>query len=127
MTGTGEPSLQGLSVLVAEDSWHLADAMKFMIEQAGGTVVGPVGKLAQAERLAAAGNFQAAVMDLNLHGALAHDLALRMAARGTKVVVLTGYEPPEELVGKVHACLTKPVETTELLAALIRPMSQPAP
>lgn len=114
-------SLDGLSVLVAEDSWHLADAMRLAIERAGGAIVGPAGTLAEAERLAETGRFEAAVMDLNLHGKLATGLAERLAATGIKVVVLTGYERPAQLASKVHDCLTKPVSFDVLIAALARP------
>jgi CheY-like chemotaxis protein len=123
MTEALERPLAGLSVLVAEDSWHLADAMRLAIERAGGSIVGPAGTLAEAERLARTARFDVAVMDLNLHGKLATGLAERLATAGTKVVVLTGYERPAQLASKVHACLTKPVSFDRLIAALAHPPS----
>lgn len=117
--------LLGLTVLIVEDSWHLADALKQTVLQAGGTVVGPVGKLAQAEQLAARGGFTAAVMDLDLHGSAADGLAEKLAAEGKKVVVLTGYERPATMSDRIHDCLTKPIPAEQLIAALARPMARP--
>lgn len=122
MTNAADQPLAGISVLVAEDSWHLAEAMRMLIERSGGTVVGLAGTLAEAERLAATHTFDAAVMDLNLHGSHADGLAERLAAAGTKVVILTGYERPPVLAAKVHDCLTKPASPAILIAALARPL-----
>lgn len=122
MSENGAKPLRGLSVLIAEDSWHLAEAIKSSVQNAGGEVVGMAGTLAKAERLAASATFDAAVMDLDLHGEQANELALRLAEAGIKVVVLTGYERPPELAGKVHDCLTKPIPGETLIAALARPL-----
>ncbi len=122
MTAATNRPLEGLSVLVAEDSWHLADAMRITIERAGGKVVGLAGTLEEAEKVAETATFDAAVMDLNLHGRLAHDLVQQLAGKGTKVIVLTGYEPPTTLLDKVHDCLTKPVSVEVLIASLGRPL-----
>ena len=122
MTDLNDRPLAGMSVLIAKDSWHLADAMRMTVERAGATVAGLAGTLAEAELLADTVKFDAAIMDLNLHGAQAHALAHRIATSGTKVVVLTGYERPEELAAVVHDCLTKPVSIDVLIAALARPL-----
>jgi DNA-binding response OmpR family regulator len=121
MQGADNNRLEGVSVLIAEDSWHLADAMRIMIERAGGNVVGLAGTLAEAERLSADLNYDAVLMDLNLHGKKAHGLAEKLAAAGTKVVILTGYDRPPVLATKVHDCLMKPVAIEALIAALACP------
>lgn len=115
--------LAGMRVLVAEDLWILADALKLAIEQTGAEVIGPAGTLAAAERLAHDGQFDAAVMDINLHGEKATGLAVSLAAAGRKVIIITGYDEPPELVAQVHACFTKPVQLPDLIAALVRPLS----
>lgn len=122
MSDMHEAPLRGLSILIAEDSWHLADAIRTSVENAGGDVVGIVATLAKAERLAAKASFCSAVMDLDLQGERAHGLALRLAEAGKKVVVLTGFEPPPEVAEKVHDCLTKPTPGEVLIAALARPL-----
>jgi CheY-like chemotaxis protein len=122
MSDQSAAPLHGARILIAEDSWHLADAIRIAVQGAGGEVVGMVGTLAKAELLAASATFDAAVMDLDLHGEQAHGLAMRLAEAGKKVVVLSGYQPPPELAGKVHDCLTKPIPGEALIAALARPL-----
>lgn len=114
--------LEGLSILIAEDSWQLADAMRKTVELAGAKVVGMAGTLETIEALADSTFYDALILDLNLHGERANALAERLASSGRKVVVLTGYERPAET--GVHEWLTKPVATEAIIAALARPLGQ---
>ena len=111
-------SLAGKSILIAEDSWHIAEAIKLAVAEEGGSIVGIAGTLARAEKLAHSVAFDAAVMDLDLRGQDATDLVLRLAEVGHRIVVLTGFECPLEFHDKVHACLTKPTPTEALISAL---------
>lgn len=61
-------ALSGLRVLVVEDSWHVARALKSVLEQVGMTVARPAATLADAERLIAENTFDLALMDINLRG-----------------------------------------------------------
>jgi CheY-like chemotaxis protein len=110
-----------MRVLVAEDLWVLADALKLAIEQAGAEVVGPAGTVAAAERLSREMKLDAAVMDVDLHGAKSTALALTLAAAGLKVIIITGYDEPPDVAAQVHACFTKPEQPSELISALARP------
>ena len=114
--------LDGFAVLVAEDSWHLADALRLTIEGAGGTVAGMGSTLEDAETLAATVSFNSAVLDLHLHGEMTTALAERLAGTGIKVIVLTGYAPPAALAAKVHACISKPAEADAIITALLQPI-----
>ncbi len=125
VSNPNESPLNGLRIIIAEDSWHLAEAIRASVQNAGGNVVGMVGTLAKAEKLAETATFDAAVMDLDLHGQQANGLALRLAEAGIKVVVLSGYERSPELADKVHECLTKPIPGEMLIAALARPLRTP--
>ena len=118
---TSKP-LAGMRVLLAEDSWHIAIALRQTVEMAGATVVGLAATLPQAERLARAANFDAAVMDLNLHNELTVPLVTRLAESGIKVIVISGYDVA--LGTKVHACLSKPASGQAIIAALLRPLRQ---
>jgi len=113
-----------MRVLLAEDLWLLADALKLAIEQAGAEVVGPAGTLAAAERLSREADLDAAVMDIDLHGQKATGLAVALADAGQKVIIITGYDEPPELVARVHACFTKPVQIHALIASLLRPLKR---
>jgi len=121
MVSASDEPLAGMSILIAEDVWHLAEAMRMVIVRAGGEVVGLAGTVAEAERLVSSCRIDAAVMDVNLHGQLALDLVERLVGSGVKVVVLTGYERPPTLSPEVHDCLTKPVSPEMLIATLTRP------
>ena len=110
--------LAGVRVLLVEDHWQVADAMRSTIEQAGGTVVGTAGALDKAERLAAAGGFDAVVIDLDLRSIPSTPLALRLADQGKKVVLVTAYDVPPVLQGKVHCRLRKPATSEDLINAL---------
>jgi DNA-binding NtrC family response regulator len=124
MTDAADGRLRGLTVMIAEDSWHLATSVRLTIEQAGGRIAGVASSLAKAEALAAAGGFDAAVMDLDLRGASAEALAMRMAKAGVKVVILTGGTLPPQIASVDCDCLTKPVEADALIEALARPLRQ---
>lgn len=119
---SGDRPLEGQTVLIVEDSWQLADAMRRVVELAGGIVVGLVGTIEDLERYAREANFDSVVMDLNLHEAMAHGIAFRLADEGRKVVVLTGYERPT--VTRVHEWLTKPVAAKDVIEALARPLAR---
>lgn len=117
MASKQEP-LNGLTVLVVEDTWHLAEALRRTLERAGARVIGPAGTLADAERLAAAERFEAAVLDLELGDYSAEALAGRLAGAGVKVVLLTAFAMPPSLAGRMHAHLSKPTQPKELIDTL---------
>ena len=114
--------LAGMRILLAEDSWHLALALRQTLEIAGAVIAGVAPTVARAERLSRSLEFEAAVMDLNLHDELTTPVILRLADGGTKVVVISGYSFPPALIAKVHACFTKPVAGDALVNALRQPM-----
>ena len=85
-------SLQGRTILVVEDDYIAALDLKQMIEERGGTVVGPAGRLAPARTLAQSEAFDAAILDVKLDGELTLALADDLIAQGVLVVLSTGYE-----------------------------------
>src|SRR5262245_18470370 len=66
--------LAGLRVLLAEDSWHIGQALKMVLESEGAAVHGPAVTVSEAQRLAASATSDVAVIDLNLDGVIAFDL-----------------------------------------------------
>ncbi len=64
---------------------------------------------------------QRAVVDLRMPGRSGLELvaSLREKLPDIQVVVLTGFECPQEFQHSVHACLTKPAETRTLISALV--------
>src|SRR6476660_1642644 len=59
-------NLKGVHVLVVEDTWHVAKALKSALEQLGMHVSGPAATTAEAKRLVAAHMPAVAVVDVNL-------------------------------------------------------------
>jgi DNA-binding response OmpR family regulator len=124
--GADKPSradLRGVRVLVVEDHWHVANALRSVLETEGMQVSGPAASLAEAERLLAASAPDLAVVDINLKGEMAYGLIDQLRDQGVRIVVVTGYAVQPRLTGKVDAVLQKPFNGPELLAALRRTLS----
>ena len=110
--------LKGLRVLVVEDSWHVAHALKSLLEELGMVVAGPAASLGAAERLLAARDPEVAIVDINLKGEMAYGLIDRLHGRGVRIVVISGYAVPQIAQDKVAAILQKPFSAKSLLAIL---------
>lgn len=92
--------LAGQRVLVVEDEFFQAREVKAVLEEAGAEVLGPVGRIAEAEELLARECPDAAVIDINLGGRPDFSVAARLRDSGTPMVFLTGYDQhaiPDEL------------------------------
>ena len=113
-------SLASRSVLVVEDSWHVAQALQCLLENAGMDVAGPVATTADARRLVAGQLPEMAVVDVNLGTEMSYGLIDQLLGQGVAVVVVSGYEVLPSLEHKVAAILTKPVRADALLSALRR-------
>jgi CheY-like chemotaxis protein len=101
-----------------EDTWHVANALKALLEELGASVVGPAGTLDVAERLLAAQTPEVAIVDINLKGEMTYGLIDRLNDRGARVVVISGYAVPQVAEAKVFAVLHKPFNAKSLLAVL---------
>jgi DNA-binding response OmpR family regulator len=110
--------LKGVHVLVVEDTWHVAKALKVALENLGMHVSGPAATVAQAKRLVAARAPAIAVVDMNLKRELACGLIDELHGQGIGVVVVSGYAVPPAPAGKVEAILQKPFSEAELVTAL---------
>jgi CheY-like chemotaxis protein len=114
----GVAELRDLRVLVVEDSWHVAQALKTLLEELGVSVAGPAATLDEAERLLAARAPDVAIVDINLKGEMAYGLIDRLNDKGVRVVVISGYAVPQVAQAKVTAVLQKPFSAKTLLAIL---------
>jgi CheY-like chemotaxis protein len=111
-------ALRDLQVLVVEDSWHVANALKALLEELGVKVAGPAATPAEAERLLTARKPDVAIVDINLKGEMAYGLIDRLNDEGVRVVVISGYAIPQVAQSKVAAVLQKPFSAKALLAVL---------
>jgi CheY-like chemotaxis protein len=111
--------LDGLRVLVVEDSWQVSAAMKRLLEACGANVAGPAATTADAARLVSERRIDVALVDIHLRGGeLAYDLIDQLHAQGIRIVVVTGYADVLIDERKVAAVLQKPVSGPRLLQSL---------
>ena len=113
-------SLKGVHVLVVEDAWHLAKALKSALTEVGIDVAGPAATIAEAERLVAEHQPDVAVVDVNLNGEMAYDLIDWLHDRGVRVIVVSGYSTLPKSTHKAAAILQKPFSAAVLLSTLRR-------
>ena len=110
--------LRDLNVLVVEDSWHVANALKALLEELGVNVAGPAATPAEAGRLLAMRKPDVAIVDINLKGEMAYDLIDSLNEAGVRVVVISGYAVPQVAQSSVAAVLQKPFSAKALLSIL---------
>ena len=118
----GPFDLDGLRVLIVEDSWHVSTGLRRLLEGRGATVNGPVATTADAMRLVSESAPDVALVDINLRdGELSYELIDWLQDRGIRIVVLTGYSDISLQETKVAVILQKPVRDEVLIASLREP------
>jgi DNA-binding response OmpR family regulator len=103
-----------------EDNWHVAHALRSLLETEGMEVTGTAATVKHARRLATEQKPDLAIVDINLRGEMAYGLIDQMHDSGICIVVLTGYAVLPRLTEKVAAVLQKPFNGPEFLATLRR-------
>lgn len=113
--------LRGRTILLVEDEFLLAELVGEALEEAGATVIGPVGWVDEALALVArhGATLDAAVLDINLHGALSYPIADALMAHGIPVVFTTGYDA-DAIDPAYQGCARcqKPLHAESLLSTL---------
>jgi chemotaxis family two-component system sensor kinase Cph1 len=79
-------------ILVVEDSFLVVTLLEEIFKTLGWQCVGPATRLADAVLLARTGDFDAALLDINLDGEMSWDVARVLAERGVPFVFSTGYD-----------------------------------
>jgi DNA-binding response OmpR family regulator len=114
------PQDPGPRVLLVEDALLLAMDLEQVLCEGGYRVVGPFGRLEEAVRVAERSQLDAALLDLDLRGALSTPVAYALRDRGIPFLFVTGHAEtgilPQDLAGET--VLEKPVREKECLAAL---------
>jgi CheY-like chemotaxis protein len=110
-------------ILVVEDEYLIRMLLDDMLADLGYAVAAAVGSIAEARGLAEAGEFDVAILDVNLDGEPIYPIADILAKRGQPFVFVTGYgerslaEPYRD-----RPTLQKPFQAEQLqktLAALL--------
>jgi CheY-like chemotaxis protein len=78
-------------ILVVEDEYLIRMLLEDMLTDLGYEIAGAVGTIAQARDLAASGQFDVAVLDVNVDGQEIYPVAEILAKRGLPFVFVSGY------------------------------------
>jgi CheY-like chemotaxis protein len=107
-------------LLVVEDECLVAFSLTEDLVKLGYTVVGPAFSKEAAQRLASAVSFDGALVDINLDGVNAYDVAATLRARNIPFLFVTGYGRPTDTRFKDVPVLPKPFAVSELESAVGR-------
>jgi CheY-like chemotaxis protein len=115
------PTLNGARILIVEDNFVVADALRFMLTGYDGVVTAIVPSLERAYAALAAEPFDVAILDINLNGTSVVPLAERLRADDIPFVFVSGYGDegllPEHL--RARPRFDKPVEAERLIGCLV--------
>ena len=106
-------------VLVVEDEYLIRMLLEDMLDELGYGVAAAVGTIAEARQIATDGQFNAAILDVNLDGQEIYPVADILAKRGLPFVFVTGYGErslPEPYRGR--PALQKPFQAAQLKTTL---------
>jgi CheY-like chemotaxis protein len=109
------PTQTPARILVVEDEYLIRMLLEDMLGDLGHTVAAAVGTIAEAKELAATGEFDCAVLDVNLDGQEIFPVADILMKRGMPFVFVTGYGEsslPEAYRGR--PALQKPFQAERL-------------
>ena len=107
-------------LLVVEDECLVAFSIADDLLELGYTVVGPAFSKDTAQRLAAIVNFDAALVDINLNGENAYEVAEILRSRGIPFMFVTGYRQPPDARFHDVPVLQKPFLISDLQYAVGR-------
>src|SRR6185369_10114927 len=102
-------------VMVVEDEALVALVLADQLTELGLSVVGPCSSVSEAKAVADKGDFEAAILDVNLGGELVYPVADLLSSRGIPFIFVTGYG--RESIDRRFAdapVLEKPVEMESL-------------
>jgi DNA-binding NarL/FixJ family response regulator len=114
-------SLKGCCILIVDAEPMVGFDLKELLRKAGSEVLGPYGSAAGAIKAVHEKTVHAAVLDVNLSGDTAFEVADALVAAGVPFVWVTGYSPgnvPERLRSAPR--LLKPYDGQMLLERLKR-------
>jgi DNA-binding response OmpR family regulator len=113
-------ALDGLRVLVVEDTLLVAEVITEILADSGCTVIGPVARVGRALYLLRETEIDGAVLDVNLAGQSSFPVAAELGAREIPYIFLTGYDDEAVMPPAYRTAprLAKPFHAVELVAAL---------
>jgi CheY-like chemotaxis protein len=118
-TEASRQGIEGLRVLVVEDSPVVAPYVHDLLTDLGCMVIGPAINMASARELAQEEQFDVAVVDLHIRGDKVFPVCELLAARGVPFIITSGYADwtmPDKWQDRPR--LTKPYTIATLQNAL---------
>jgi DNA-binding response OmpR family regulator len=114
-------SLTGIRILVVDDDYMVASECSTVLRKHGAQVLGPVPDIARARASLFSETPDCILLDINLKGDMAFDLARELVVRGIPIIFTTGYDSSVLPVSpRGRSLLQKPVETRELIQVVRR-------
>jgi CheY-like chemotaxis protein len=106
-------------VLVVEDEYLIRMLLEDMLSELGYELAAAVDGIAEASELAANGDFDVAILDVNLNGVEIYPVADILARRGLPFVFVTGYGEASLTENyRSRPALQKPFQAEQLKAVL---------
>lgn len=115
-----QKSLSGLSVLVVEDEYAVAEFVSQELIDAGAHIVGPAGTLVDAHRYLDSEQVDVGLLDVNLRGEMIFPFLQALDQRSIPYALVTGYD--DSTIPKAHLDtprLMKPVEMEHVVSTLL--------
>lgn len=125
MRARSKASLDGVTVLVVEDEYYLADDLCRALRSAGADVAGPAATPSDARAAIEERPIDCAILDVNLRGETSAGIAERLRELGIPFVFSTGYSGgtlPDLPANSV--VLQKPFDAAEAMATLAELLPQ---
>ena len=113
-------------LLVVEDSFAVAEALKALLEGNGFDVAGMAGTTEKALHLVRFRDFELAILDIALHGETVAAVAAAVQDRGKPIIFLSGYSNVDMLPSHLRGYprLEKPVDPERLVSVLRESLPQ---
>ncbi len=124
MAGEAHELLSGLRVLIIEDEALIVMLLEDMLSDLGAVAAGQASTVAEGVSLAARGDFDIAILDLNLGGMKVFPVAEALKSRGLPFVFASGYGASgvPAAFGS-QPVVAKPYQIEDLAAALSKALS----
>lgn len=112
--------LAGMSILIVEDDFFVAEDLAYTLAEEGAAVIGPVGSVAEAlDIITRQENLDRAVLDVTLRRENVYPVADLLRRRGVPFVFLTGYDKGSLLKEFAdEQIVNKPLDLAQLIAKL---------
>lgn len=122
-------NLDGARVLLLEDEFLIALDAEQILQELGAQQVETAATLGEAEQHARDGEFDIALLDVNINGEMSFGLADSLRARGVPVVFATGYELKDRAIPNLDTafCVSKPYTSERLRQALCAALASRSP